>query len=1207
MVASLNVTSLTVARLRATSETALKAGANILLLQETKHTVAMPRHLAAAASQLGWQSQWSAPLSSPSGYGGTAILWRTELGSGAPQAPSTHRRCVREWPFLAVASTYGDASGEDLAPIHDALAEVHALSAPVKLVFGDLNWKRRWTDDMPGGWYLSSNTPSTTSNTAPTRAILWGQQNPVLSAFAVQGIPYHHLMVLSLDMPSLQLPPQTRDCKTASYRWDTPPSADQMQHLLREVEATSPAISPEAGLGAAWYTWHNRAETLLKEVVNIDLGHFERSAERPKGSFPNRKACSIASPDRAHEPVALRRLRRLHRQVADELLHAPNNASLGLKLRRKFDQALIDRLLLRLPVDLGTAADLVSSAISGRERELSLLRHRKWKSLFCGRELEEALPPLEAGTLSTVDAIPHLPFALWEADWTAPICPFTQLQTLEAGARAVIAVTDRQQLAAVFQAGVDKNLTAVFLWHHQAEGPPCWVWQGEGVPELHAAPCAIFPVRHIHNHPTRRRKFPLRMLQAASRVLKPQGAVTFTAQQVREQWAPIWQPASVDGRAEAWEAAMIRASGRQPVPPQPLALPPLSLFRSKLLDSSGSPGRDGWMPQELKAIARFCPQLLEELYELLVFTVSHHDELSDEEWDLIYGLRIVGIPKAKPGDSRPLGVASIIVRAWHSALLPFLPGDPDDQDLKLGTVRAFARWWSAPGVAGSEHDLTTAFDRVAHPVALAALRFEGTSPAMLSYYGRVLRSPRYPTAGVDVAEPVHPTSGLPQGDPTSPKMLNITLAPWSLELRARHNVEPAAYIDDRSIKAPSVAIRDAAIASTRAFDEAIGYVENQSKVQFWVGDQDVEHLGLRAQGRPPPPFTLVGPRPRGGWERLLGRIGHLAALPGGPQVKCALAQMFIKPLWAWPGPLHVAPPLNFAPKLRRAIVGSNTWYDTARLFADQIQLHPYFGAAADALAHAPWAAALSTTPWGIPLLQEWASILKLEIYDWTPDGGVWAYMPRSRIDSRLHHILWEVKRASPSPRPRADTFQIDTKAGAHFLRQLARVRVLETSNTKRYDFDGLDKVCVAASHCTRWKTFLKRHSSSDQHQLIRWRAGGVWTPSRRYYHSATPQRAKCPWCSEPCASMHHLVAHCPHFAGARRRQAVIPIQGWSHLPRCLTKTGWTTYTVADEVEHRTAVLLAVASVALQVIHELAPLHHQSMTEDHAHASSSDLD
>ena len=120
---SVNVTLFTRARLRSVLRLASEHQAGVLALQETRHPDNGFRWAGAIAATEGWWVQWSLDTSidrrGVRRQGGTALLWRRELGRGEPcrfDAPEhlQSRACGRTWGSFSIWSVYGDAQRADL-------------------------------------------------------------------------------------------------------------------------------------------------------------------------------------------------------------------------------------------------------------------------------------------------------------------------------------------------------------------------------------------------------------------------------------------------------------------------------------------------------------------------------------------------------------------------------------------------------------------------------------------------------------------------------------------------------------------------------------------------------------------------------------------------------------------------------------------------------------------------------------------------------------------------------------------------------------------------------------------------------------------------------------------------------------------------------------------------------------------------------------
>jgi hypothetical protein len=153
-------------------------------------------------------------------------------------------------------------------------------------------------------------------------------------------------------------------------------------------------------------------------------------------------------------------------------------------------------------------------------------------------------------------------------------------------------------------------------------------------------------------------------------------------------------------------------------------------------------------------------------------------ELPDEVLESLLAWRAVGIPKRGSTDSRPIAIASVILRAWHKTLLQWLPELPAEKWSEKGVTEATASWLAGLGQAGSEIDLTKAFDTVAHSAADASLRWGGTPACVVDWMMVAWEAPRSCHVDGQVSEPVYPDDGIPAGDPLCCRCLGILLQPW---------------------------------------------------------------------------------------------------------------------------------------------------------------------------------------------------------------------------------------------------------------------------------------------------------------------------------------------------------------------------------------------------------------------------------------------
>ena len=102
---SSNVTTLTMDRLDVVCDAALKVAAQVILLQETRHW-GDAAWIKNRAAQWGYRCHVSPPVGFDHrrvrNYGGTAILWKHEMGKSSATPSDSHRQCGRKWDGLEI-------------------------------------------------------------------------------------------------------------------------------------------------------------------------------------------------------------------------------------------------------------------------------------------------------------------------------------------------------------------------------------------------------------------------------------------------------------------------------------------------------------------------------------------------------------------------------------------------------------------------------------------------------------------------------------------------------------------------------------------------------------------------------------------------------------------------------------------------------------------------------------------------------------------------------------------------------------------------------------------------------------------------------------------------------------------------------------------------------------------------------------------------
>ena len=291
------------------------------------------------------------------------------------------------------------------------------------------------------------------------------------------------------------------------------------------------------------------------------------------------------------------------------------------------------------------------------------------------------------------------------------------------------------------------------------------------------------------------------------------------------------------------------------------------------------------------------PFLVDELHEMWLDTTKTSDDADNSSlMNDIYAWRTAGLPKGSDTIGRPLSVGSVLVRSWHRALAPAFAAPPDYQyccKKGMSVARATTTWLALKPQAGSEHDLSQAFDRLDHSVARVSMLAQGTYSSIASLFIRGWKGPRYCVVAGAIAAPIYPTRSASRGCPRAPDALVSYIAPWRTD-----GANQFAWMGDKTIS-PSLPAGQAttriqaAIAQTTAFDDDLCILANKGKRQEWSHDNDVtiEHLGLRLD-----PLHLDDTiLPKRGWDHVAQLIHNLQKIPGSFQVRLRLAQGFSVP------------------------------------------------------------------------------------------------------------------------------------------------------------------------------------------------------------------------------------------------------------------------------------------------------------------------
>lgn len=235
----------------------------------------------------------------------------------------------------------------------------------------------------------------------------------------------------------------------------------------------------------------------------------------------------------------------------------------------------------------------------------------------------------------------------------------------------------------------------------------------------------------------------------AKGVLKtPKMPAAFNANDLRDEWAKHWCPPDTSKASEAvanW-AKFATDSDYKPQISIPNSLPNRKDFWEAFNSASGAAGFDGWTAKEIKALQHHLTPLADELYQLWIdASNSSNEDLPKSLIRKIWNWKVVGITKKSIFDSRPISIASLLVRAWHRALLKNCPAAPTGQwcgRAKTSVVDATADFVAARPKHVAETDLTKAFDHLWPSLAEHAMIHNGVPPIIAKTLHRAWLGPR---------------------------------------------------------------------------------------------------------------------------------------------------------------------------------------------------------------------------------------------------------------------------------------------------------------------------------------------------------------------------------------------------------------------------------------------------------------------------------
>ena len=366
---SINVTQLNKARLEAVLDAADAEQADAICLQETRHPDGGFPWASRAARRRGWLSQWSPTPPGNArgvrGHGGTAIMWRTELGKSAAVKSDTHRVCGRTWRECCLMSVYGDASQEDWPWLSSALRTAEGHSSRVQICVGDYNWRAGYQRAIAGGWQAAPVLPTTVDSAAaaPTRCLVRGASCNGVQVLPLVGVPHHCIVVYAMELQMAHRPSERRLRRCAVYQWHVSPRAAECEHLHQAADAAGPPLFHSTGdVAAVWDRWHARAEAVLRCAERLGLAVCTARAERAKGSLPTARPAAHGAAHRLPESVGVRRLKRLHRAAAEQHRRGAAARPLTEEQCRHWKAAVRDGLVARVPRSQEEAVRAASDA-----------------------------------------------------------------------------------------------------------------------------------------------------------------------------------------------------------------------------------------------------------------------------------------------------------------------------------------------------------------------------------------------------------------------------------------------------------------------------------------------------------------------------------------------------------------------------------------------------------------------------------------------------------------------------------------------------------------------------------------------------------------------------------------------------------------------------------------------------------------------------
>ena len=329
---NINVTLLNRSRLLTILQHAVDNNISAITLQETRHRSLIVPWAQKLAAQAGFAIAFSHPPIKPtdgSSYpGGAAVLWLHHFGkcslSYCPIRPTSSIKVT--FKDFSINSCYGPCSRPDPDWFQSSIRCDDQGAHRQCIAVGDYNWRSDYDDLIPWFFQLAPVFPTTVHSTCITRCLF--SHNPgvdvrFVEARALPDIPVHFGVIYSF-MGSfthcLQPRPTSRLVRCGQYSRSSEEIIDNGHDVMTKVNLRMPPLDASAPLADRWKNWHYRAELTFAECTKLNLATCSVKPERRKGSRPATKNVAASCKHRDAEPIAARRLKRIHRGLAHRLL-----------------------------------------------------------------------------------------------------------------------------------------------------------------------------------------------------------------------------------------------------------------------------------------------------------------------------------------------------------------------------------------------------------------------------------------------------------------------------------------------------------------------------------------------------------------------------------------------------------------------------------------------------------------------------------------------------------------------------------------------------------------------------------------------------------------------------------------------------------------------------------------------------------------------